>query len=128
TRQPSVAAGTPRFWRAVGYAFKASGQHFGRAFLLTALRGMLLLFAFLNLHFLGSFALWAAESLGGFDVAYASVICSLDNGAYALVLLLISWCLLVPFNEAANYLFFVDARTRFEGLDLWNRVQDRKST
>jgi Domain of unknown function (DUF4129) len=39
-------------------------------------------------------------------------------------LTLLAWCLLSPFNEAANYLFFMDVRTRFEGLDLWNRVED----
>jgi hypothetical protein len=85
---------------------------------------MLLLFAFLNLHLFGTFALWAAEDLGGFDVAYAGVLCSLDNAAYTLCLVLLAWSLLTPFCEACNYLFFVDTRTRFEGLDLWNRVQD----
>jgi len=124
SRQPSFAAGKPRFWRAVRYSLRATGRDFGRALLLVNVRGLLLLFAVFNLHLLGNFALWAAEHLGGFDVAYLGVLCSLGNAAYVLALVLLAWCLLSPFNEAANYLFFMDVRTRFEGLDLWNRVED----
>jgi Domain of unknown function (DUF4129) len=124
SRHPSFAAGKPRFWRAVRYGLRASGQDFGRALLLVSVRGLLLLFAIFNLHLFGSFLLWAGENLGGFDVAYLGVLCSLGNSAYLLALALLAWCLLSPFNEAANYLFFMDVRTRFEGLDLWNRVED----
>ncbi|HYV35822.1 MAG TPA: hypothetical protein VE988_08980, partial [Gemmataceae bacterium] len=124
TRQPSFAAGKPRFWRAFRYSFKVSGQSLDKALLLTTMRGTLLLFAVLNLHLFGIFAFWVAEHLGGFDVAYASVVCEIDNAAYTLALILLAWALLSPFSEACNYLLFVDARTRFEGLDLWNRVQD----
>jgi hypothetical protein len=123
TLHPSFAAGKPRFWRAVRYGVRASGQQFGRAFLLMSMRAMFLLFAILNLHLLGIFMLWVAENLGGFDVAYLGVLCSLGNSAYLLALTLLAWCSLSPVNEAANYLFFMDVRTRTEGLDLWNRVE-----
>ncbi len=125
TRQPSFAAGNPRFGRAFRYAMRASGQHFGTALLLAMMRGLLWVFAVLNLHLLAGFALWAIENLGGFDVAYLSLLMSLDNSAYFLALVLLARCLLSPFNEAANYLFFLDVRTRTEGLDLWNRVEDQ---
>jgi hypothetical protein len=124
SRQPSFAAGKPRFWRAVRYGLRVARQDVGGGLLLLTARGVLLVFAVFNLHLLGRFVLWAAEHLGGFDVAYVSVICSLENGAYVLVLTLAAWCLLSPFAEAGNYLFFMDVRTRVEGLDLWNRVED----
>jgi hypothetical protein len=128
TLQPSFAAGKPRFWRAVQYAFQASGRHFRRSLLVTSVRALLLIFAVFNLHLFWSFALWVAENLAGFDVAYLGVLCSLRNGAYFLTLVLLAWCLLSPYHEAVGYLFFVDARTRREGLDLWHRVQDLFST
>jgi hypothetical protein len=124
TWQPSFAAGKPRFWRALRYGTRAFREDFGRALLLVGLRGLILLFAVVNLHLFATFALWAAEQLAGLDVAYISVLCSLSNGAYSLALILLTWVLLRPFTEATNYLFFMDMRTRFEGLDLWNRVQD----
>src|SRR5262249_30228920 len=39
------------------------------------------------------------------------------------VVTLFAWLLLAPFAEACNYLLHIDARARFEGLDLWYRVQ-----
>src|SRR5207244_2821366 len=98
----------PRFWRALRYSLRASSEDFGRALLLVLVRGLLMGFAVLNLHLLASFALWVAEHLAGFDVAYLGVLCSLGNAAYALALALLAWCLLRPFHEAANYLFFMD--------------------
>ena len=37
--------------------------------------------------------------------------------------LLLAWLLLTPFFEESNYLLYVDARARYEGLDLWYRVR-----
>jgi hypothetical protein len=124
SRQPSLAAGQKRFWRAVKHSIRATSQHAGRAFLVVVLRGVLLVFAVLNLHLFLSFGLWAAENLGGFDVAFVGVLCSLGNAAYLLTLTLAAAWLLLPWNEAVNYLFFVDARTRYEGLDLWQRIEE----
>jgi hypothetical protein len=124
-RQAAFAAGQPRFWRAVSYSLRVSGgELIGRALIVVVTRGLMLIFAVFNLHLFGNFVLWAAESLGGFDVAYLSVLCSLGNAGYSVALVLLAWCLLTPYSEAANYLFFVDARTRFEGLDLWQRVEE----
>ena len=124
TLQPSFTAGKPRFWRAVRDSIQATNMHFGRALSFVVLRSSLLIFAVLNLHLFGQFGLWVAEDLAGLDVAYLGVLCSLGNSAYLLILVLVAWCLLTPFNEALSYLFFVDVRTRQEGLDLWQRVQD----
>lgn len=123
-QQPSFTAGQVRFWRAFKHAVRATAQHPGSAFLIVLLRGVLLVFAVLNLHLFLKFGLWAAESLGGFDVALINVLCSLDNAAYFLSLVLVAAWLLLPWKEAVNYLFFVDARTRYEGLDLWQRVDE----
>jgi hypothetical protein len=124
SRQVSLAAGQKRFWRAVKHSIRATSQHAGRAFLIVVLRALLLAFAVLNLHLFLNFGLWAAESLGGFDVAFLGVLCSLGNTAYLLSLVLAAAWLLMPWNEAVNCLFFVDARTRYDGLDLWQRVNE----
>jgi hypothetical protein len=124
SRQVSLAAGQKRFWRALKHSMRATGQHPGRAFLLLILRAVVLAFAVLNLHLFLSFGLWAAENLGGFDVAFLGVLCALGNPAYLLTVVLLAVWLLLPWNEAINYMFFVDARTRYEGLDLWQRVEE----
>jgi hypothetical protein len=80
-------------------------------------------FVFLNLHFLASGALWAMANLVGFDVALLNVQLVLTNPAYCVSLVLLAWWLLAPFAEACNYLLHVDTRVRYEGLDLWHRVQ-----
>jgi hypothetical protein len=124
SRQPGFAAGQQRFWRGCKFAVLATSRHFGRACMLLLLRGLLFLFALLNLHLFWAFGLWTAENLAGVDVALLGVLCSLGNPAYLLALTAIAWWLLAPLNEALNYLFFVDARTRYEGLDLWQRVDE----
>jgi hypothetical protein len=123
TRQPGFAAGKVRFWRAIGFGFRACGDRFGSAVLLVFLRFILLVFAVLNLHLMIHFALWVAEDPGGMDLAYASALLSLGNTAYVLAISLLAWCCLLPLHEASAYLFFVDLRTRHEGLDLWERVE-----
>jgi hypothetical protein len=124
SRQANLTGGQKRFWRAVRHSLRATTHHPGRAFLIVILRGILLVFAVLNLHLFLNFALWAAESLGGFDVAFVGVLCSLGNPAYLLTLTLTALWLLLPWNEAVNYLFYVDARTRYSGFDLWQRIEE----
>jgi hypothetical protein len=123
TRQPSFAAGKIRFWQAFVYAARAGGDHLGLALLLMLLRGIMLTFAVFNLHLMIHFILWTADDLGGLEVAYLGVLFSPGNGAYTLALCLFAWSLLVPFHEAAAFLFFMDLRARREGLDLWQRVE-----
>jgi hypothetical protein len=124
SRQPGFAAGQQRFWRGVKFALLATGRHLGRACVIVLVRVLVFVFALLNLHLFGGFGLWTAENLAGVDVALLSVVCSLGNPGYLLALAAIVWWLLTPLNEALNYLFFVDARTRYEGLDLWQRVDE----
>jgi hypothetical protein len=123
-RHAVLTAGQRNLWRAWRHSRRASSRHPAKATLIVASRVVLLVFAVLNLHLFWQFALWAAEALGGFDVALARLVCSLGNPAYAVALLALAWWLLSPYGEAVNYLFYVDARTRYEGLDLWYRVQD----
>jgi hypothetical protein len=83
----------------------------------------LLLLAALNLHLLVVVVLWVGDNLFGFDLALAGLLLAPGNGAYATGLVLLAWLLLAPYAEASNYLLHVDARARYEGLDLWYRVQ-----
>jgi hypothetical protein len=124
-RQPCFTAGQQRFWRGCRISLLASGRHFDRACVVLLVRWLMLLFAILNLHLFWNFALWTAENLAGIDVALLDVLCSLSNFVYLLILLALAWWLLTPFREAVDYLFFVDARTRYEGLDLWHRVEEQ---
>jgi hypothetical protein len=123
-RHAVLTAGQRNVWRAWRHCSRASGRHPAKAALIVASRPVLLGFAVFNLHLFGQFGLWVAEALSGFDVALARVLCRLDNPAYVVALLALAWWLLSPYGEAVNYLFYVDARTRYEGLDLWYRVQD----
>jgi hypothetical protein len=123
TRHAVLTAGQKDLWRAWRHSSQASGRHPLKATVLLANRFVLLAFAVLNLHLFGQFALWAAEAQGGFDVALPRLVASLGNPAYAVTLVGLAWWLLTPYQEASNYLFYVDARTRYEGLDLWYRVE-----
>src|SRR5262249_47024134 len=111
-------------WRGFNYSLRATGTHFGRAFVLQLTRVLVFIFALLNLHLFWGFALWTAENFAGMDVALVEVMCTLGNPVYLVALVALAWWLLTPFNEAVNYLFFIDARTRYEGLDLWQRVEE----
>jgi hypothetical protein len=123
-RHAALAAGQKNLWRSWRNAQRGSGRHPLRALIVVASRVGFFLFAALNLHLFLRFFLWAAEDLGGFDVALARVLCSPSNGPYVIGLLGLAWWLLAPYAEAVNYLFFVDDRTRYEGLDLWYRVEE----
>jgi hypothetical protein len=80
-------------------------------------------FVVLNLHALAAGALWVVANLAGFDAALLNAQLVLTNSAYLVSLVLLAWWLLAPFAEACNYLLHVDTRVRYEGLDLWHRVQ-----
>jgi hypothetical protein len=122
-RHTVLTAGQKNVWRAWRLSRRATGRHLGRAFLLIATRLLLLLFAALNLYLFTGFGMWAAEQLAGLDLAFISVLLSPSNPVFLLILVLLAWWLLTPYNEAVNYLFLVDARTRYEGLDLWYQIE-----
>jgi hypothetical protein len=85
-------------------------------------RAPLLLLTFFNLHLLLVIAFWAAMNLGGFDLALAGSALSVRNPVYVVALMMTCWLLLAPYFEVSNYLLYLDARTRQEGLDLLHRV------
>jgi hypothetical protein len=128
SRQAILAAGQKNLWRAWRDSSRASGRHPLRAAVIVGNRFVLLGFAVLNLHLFWQFGLWAAEDLAGFDIAVLRQLCSLGNGAYLALMTALAWWLLMPFFEAANFLFYVDSRSRFEALDLWLRVEENFST
>jgi hypothetical protein len=123
TVHPILAGGDRSFfaaWRSAGQ--EAQRQPLKAAAVMVS-RFALLLFAVLNLYLLARVGLWTAEHLAGLDVALAGLVLSLQNPAYLTALVMLAWLLLSPYFEAANYLLHVDARARYEGLDLWYRVQ-----
>ncbi len=96
----------------------------GKAAVVTLTRVPLLVLAAINLHLLFQVLLWVGDNLAGFDVVLLAVEMEpFANPVYAVALLLLSWLLLAPFFEAANFLLYLDTRTRQEGLDLFYRVQ-----
>lgn len=121
--QAVLTGGQKHLWKALRYSRRCSGRHGGKAALLVLTRLGLLLAALLNLHMFGVFLLWALEQLGGLSFGAVELVLTLDNPLYLLVLGCLAWWLLAPYNEAVNYLFYVDARTRYEGLDLWYRLE-----
>ncbi|MFW1489861.1 hypothetical protein ACEV9X_23280, partial [Vibrio parahaemolyticus] len=68
-------------------------------------------------------SLWVAVNLGGFDLSLVSAGVSLRSGAYDVALAMLCWMLLAPYFEASNYLLYLDARSRQEGLDLLEQVR-----
>jgi len=81
------------------------------------------LFVAVNLHVLIRVGSWVAGNVAGLDLALMDTQLALGNSTYFAALLLLAWWLLAPFAEACNYLLHVDTRVRYEGLDLWHRVQ-----
>ncbi len=123
-RHVALAAGQKNLWRAWRHSLRASGRHAGRALVVVTVRVFLLLFAAVNLHLFARFFFWAAEDLGGVNVALLRILTALDNVSYLIALFALAWWLLAPYAEAVHYLFFIDARMRYEGLDLWYRVEE----
>ncbi len=82
-----------------------------------------MIFVVLNLHMLILVGVWVGENLAGFEwAALAAGLSLVHNPTYVLVLILLASVVLAPYGEAVNYLFYVDSRARYEGLDLWYRV------
>jgi len=108
-------------------AFRISGQEAqrqaGKTAALAFGRLALWLFAFLNLYLFVELLLLLADTLGGFDVTLLELALSLANPVYCIALGILALVLAAPVIEAVNYLLHVDARTRYEGLDLWYRVR-----
>jgi hypothetical protein len=94
-----------------------------RAFGAVSVRLVLLVFVVLNLYLIVEAVLWVADDLAGLSVPLLPVLCSWRNPTFVTALVLVAWVLLAPYAEAVNYLLHVDARARYEGLDLWYRTQ-----
>jgi hypothetical protein len=120
---PILAAGEARLFGALEGSAREAPRHAGKALAVTLCRLPLLLLATVNLLALAEVWLWVAGNLGGLDTAATEVLLSPSNPAWLVALLLLAWLLLSPFAEACNFLLHVDARARFEGLDLWYRVR-----
>jgi Domain of unknown function (DUF4129) len=120
---PILAAGETSFFRALRTATQESQRQPGKTAAVVLCRIPLVLFAAINLFLAIRVGFWTADHLGGFDLARIELFFSLTNPVYLTALLMLSWMLLAPYAEAANYLLHVDARARYEGLDLWYRVQ-----
>ena len=118
---PILAAGETSFFRALRTATQESQRQPGKTAAVVLCRIPLALFAAINLFLAIRLGFWTADHLGGFDLARIELFFSLTNPVYLTALLMLSWMLLAPYAEAANYLLHVDARARYEGLDLWYR-------
>jgi len=120
---PILAAGERRIFAALRASSQEAQRQPVKAGAVVLSRFPLLLLAVVNLYLLVRLGLWTAEHLAGFDVALTALLLSVDNPVYLSALVMLAWLLLAPYFEAANYLVHVDARVRYEGLDLWYRVQ-----
>jgi hypothetical protein len=120
---PTLTADGKGLWSNLGRIGQETWFDPAKAFGVVYSRLPLLLMAFVNAHLLVQVSLWAAQNLGGFDLALLDFQLSIGNPVYDLALFLAVWLLLAPFFEASNYLLYLDTRTRQEGLDLLYRVQ-----
>jgi hypothetical protein len=120
---PIVAAGKDSAISALWASSREAQRQAGKAAALTAGRLALWIMAIVNAHVFVRTGLWVVDDLAGFDLTLPGVLLSLGNPVYGLILTLLAWLLITPFAEASNCLFHVDARTRYEGLDLWYRIQ-----
>jgi hypothetical protein len=118
-----LAAKEGRLYQAFQAAGRDSQRQPGKVLSLILGRGALLIFAVLNLHMLILVGVWVGENLAGFEwAALAAGLSLAHNPTYVLALILLAGVVLAPYSEAVNYLFYVDSRARYEGLDLWHRV------
>jgi hypothetical protein len=120
---PLLAGEQPQLWKALTESAREAQRNPAKSVVVGLARLGALLFTLLNLHILIEVTLWTAGNLAGFNTALLNVALGLSNPAYDAALLLLAWWLLAPFAEACNYLLHVDTRVRYEGLDLWYRVQ-----
>lgn len=115
----SEKKGAAAWWEAV----RENRPQMWKVVVVAGTRPILLLMACINLFLFIQVGLWAAENLLGFNLAVVGVALGGGNALFLLSLALGAYILLAPFAEAANYLLHVDARARYEGLDLWYRVR-----
>jgi hypothetical protein len=120
---PIISEGSRRWFHAWLDAMRETQRHPGKAAAIVLSRPVLWAITVLNLHLLVRVVLWIGDDLAGFDWAVPALVLSLQNPVYLTALILLAGLLLGPFFEASNYLLHVDARTRYEGLDLWYRVR-----
>jgi hypothetical protein len=120
---PIIADGEQHWAAAWWTAVRQAQRQMGKALALSVCRPFLLLFAGVNLFMSVKVLLWVAENLAGLDIALLDVVLAWNNPIYRASLLFLVILLMLPFGEATNYLFHIDARARFEGLDLWYRVR-----
>jgi hypothetical protein len=120
---PILAATPSGPWQVWQASRRQMQRQWGKAAAVVLLRLPLLVVVLLNLHLFVRTGLWIGDHLAGFDLAFTELQLTLKNPAYAAALLILAWLLLAPFIEAANFLLHVDARARYEGLDLWYRVR-----
>jgi hypothetical protein len=120
---PLVAERDRGLWNAVGESARTAQRNAAKLAAIGFGRLAAALFLVLNLHLFIHITLWVAGNLVGLDVALLAAELELGSPAYLMILLLLAWWLLAPLAEACNYLLHVDTRVRYEGLDLWYRVQ-----
>jgi hypothetical protein len=118
-----LVQGNRRFGECLRESARALQRNSAKLTAVAATRFAATLFVAVNLHVLVRVGSWAAGNLAGLDLALVDAQLSLGNSTYFAGLLLLGWWLLAPFAEACNYLLYVDTRVRYEGLDLWHRVQ-----
>jgi hypothetical protein len=118
-----ISAGESRAGAAMRESARGLQRNGSKVTAVTSSRIAVTAFAVLNLHVAAGVCLWIAGNLGGLDTALLAAQLSLSNPVYLLTLVLFAWWLLSPFSEACNYLLHVDTRVRYEGLDLWYRIQ-----
>src|SRR5262249_16788725 len=120
---PAIAGGEVHAFSAFRLSGQEAQRQAGKATAVALGRLALWIFAFLNLHVAINLVFGIADTVGGFDVALLELVLSLSNPAYCIALLFVMLALTAPVVEATNYLLHIDARTRYEGLDLWYRVR-----
>jgi hypothetical protein len=78
---------------------------------------------FLNLHIGFNALFYVGRKLLGLDLTYLDRFASLDNSAWLLFLVAVTFTLFEPLRAATATLLLVDGRVRLEGLDLLAAVQ-----
>jgi len=123
TAHTLLASGDAHWSAALRESARQSQRHAGKAAAVMLARYAMLFLATLNVHGFLHGVLWVGDRLAGLDLTVVIMTLSLANPVYDVALLLLAWLLLIPVAEASNYLLYVDARARYEGLDLWYRVR-----
>ncbi|MFL5355346.1 DUF4129 domain-containing protein [Archangium sp.] len=85
------------------------------------------LLVFFNLHIGANTLLYVGRKLLGIDLTFAERFASLDNTAWLVFLVAVTFTLFEPLRAATSTLLLVDGRVRQEGLDLLAAVQQLPS-